>query len=156
MNVIDAAYNVVHDYAGGAESLAPRIGKNATTLSHEVARVGTAKLGLDTAVKVSLMSGDMRILSAFAAQCGHMLLALPQCLLTPESDCMKRLSEVLRDSGEVVRRTVCALEDDVITDNERKRIEKDCATLVRDVSALMTAVNARYRAGRRDTAGSAA
>lgn len=155
MNVIDAAYNVVHDYAGGAESLGPRIGKNPTTLSHEVARVGTAKLGLDTAVKVTLMSGDMRILSAFAMQCGHMLLPLPQGVPVAESDCMRRLAQVLRDSGEVVRETVCALEDGGINDNERKRIQQDCATLVRTVSVLMAAVDARCRTGLRDTGGAA-
>lgn len=156
MNVIDAAYNVVHDYAGGAESLAPRIGKNATTLSHEVARVGTAKLGLETAVKVTLMSGDLRILAAFATECGQMLLPLPQSLLVAESDCMKRLAEVLRDSGEVVRETVAGLEDGVVTDNERKRIEQDCAALISSISALMAAVDARHLAARHARMGGAA
>ena len=77
MNVIDAAYGVVHDYPGGSDSLAPRLGKASVTLSHEVARVGTAKLGLDTAVKVSVLTGDFRILDAFALQCGRMVLPLP-------------------------------------------------------------------------------
>lgn len=156
MNVIDAAYNVVHDYAGGAESLAPRIGKNATTLSHEVARVGTAKLGLETAVKVTRMSGDMRILAAFATECGHMLLPLPQSLLVADNDCMKRLAEVLRDSGEVVRETVAGLEDDVVTDNERLRIQLDCAALISSVSALMAAVDARHLDTRRHRMGATA
>ncbi len=56
------------------------MGKAATTLAHEVNRTGTAKLGLETAVAISVMSQDLRILDAFAAQCGRMTLPLPEVL----------------------------------------------------------------------------
>lgn len=149
MNELDAAYNLVHDYPGGAESLAPRIGKNATTLCHEVAGVGTAKLGMLTARKLSVASGDMRILEAFAGQCGFMLLPLPSALQMGKDTCMERLGEVLRESSEVVRETVTGLADGELSDNERSRIERDCGKLVSSVSAFMRAVDARHAAGKR-------
>ncbi|WP_341772648.1 phage regulatory CII family protein, partial [Burkholderia pseudomallei] len=36
MNIIDAAYAVVHDYPGGSESLAPRLGMSAAVLRNKV------------------------------------------------------------------------------------------------------------------------
>lgn len=34
MNLADAAYNTVHDYPGGASSLAPRLGMSSHMLSN--------------------------------------------------------------------------------------------------------------------------
>lgn len=149
MNVIDAAYNVVHEYKGGAESLAPRLsGKSATTLSHEVAKVGTAKFGLETAVAVTMLTGDMRILEAFAVQCGRMTLPLPELLTSMGDDCLGRLGDVLRESGQLVAEVSGGLGDGVITDNEADRIERECGHLIATASALMAAVRARNWAGK--------
>lgn len=59
MNPLDAAYNLVRDYPGGASSLAPRLDKNPSVLSHEVTATGSAKLGLLTAIKITELSGDL-------------------------------------------------------------------------------------------------
>ncbi|WP_428001813.1 phage regulatory CII family protein [Acidovorax sp.] len=148
MNVIDAAYNVVHDYPGGAESLGPRVEKNPTTLSHEVAEVGTAKLGLKTAVKLTAFTKDYRILEAFAAQCGRMVLPMPEVLASDGDECLKSLGEVLRESGEVVRELTGSLEDGNISDNEYGRIAKECGHLVSAATNLLAAVRARNAAGK--------
>lgn len=150
MNIIDAAYNVVHDYPGGSDSLAPRVGKNATSLSHEVARVGTAKFGLDTALKVSVLTGDLRILDAFALQCGRMTVPLPASdICAPaDGDCIiSRLGGVLSESSGVVREATAALQDGHISGNDLQRIERECGQLVRSVGVLLSAVTARYAAG---------
>ncbi len=148
MNVIDAAYNVVHDYPGGAESLGPRVEKNPTTLSHEVAEVGTAKLGLKTAVKLTAFTKDYRILEAFAAQCGRMVLPMPEVLAGETDDCLKSLGEVLRESGELVREITGSLADGTINDNEYDRIAKECGHLVSGVTNLLAAARARNAAGK--------
>ena len=49
--VMDAAFNVVHDYPGGAAALSERLGKGRSALPHEVKGDGSAKLGLKDAVK---------------------------------------------------------------------------------------------------------
>ncbi|SFB96339.1 hypothetical protein SAMN05216344_106109 [Polaromonas sp. OV174] len=149
MNEIDAAYNLVHDYKGGADSLGPRISKSATTLCHEVAEVGTAKLGLKTAVKISVISGDKRILEAFAVQMDCMVLPLPSALQLKGDSCMVRLSDVLRDSSELVRESMADLEDKALTDNERARLERICAQMISSVSAFMGAVNKCHLEGKR-------
>ncbi len=147
MNVIDAAYNVVHDYPGGADSLGPRVGKNSTTLSHEVARVGTAKFGLETAIKVSVMTGDMRILDAFAMQCGRTTLPLPSAAAQAQGGCIiERLGELLRESSDVVREVTASWSDGCISKNEMLRVERECGLLVRSVGVLLSAVRVQHEA----------
>ena len=141
MNVIDAAYNVVHDYPGGADSLGPRVSKSGTTLSHEVSRTGTAKLGLETAVAVTVLSRDHRILEAFAVQCGRFTLPLPE-VLQEGGDCvLARLGDLLREQSHVVREVTIASADGVYTQNERKRIATEVGQLIATATQLMGALN---------------
>jgi hypothetical protein len=78
MNVDDAAHAVVHDYPGGSESLGPRAGIGAAVLRSKVnPNAGTHHLTLKEAVRITGLTGDMRILQAFAQECGHILLAAP-------------------------------------------------------------------------------
>lgn len=138
----DVAYNVVHDYPGGAESLGHRIGKSGTTLSHEVNGTGTAKFGLLDAEKVTQRTGDLRILVAFAGNFGQILVPLPDVLL-PSDDCLLRLSDSAREFGELCGEVARDLSDGVISDNEMARIDKDCGQLIASVYALRESLAAR-------------
>jgi hypothetical protein len=77
MKTIDAAYNVVHDYPGGALALAPRLGKHASSLNNEVnppanpvPGAPTPKFGIVDAIKITHLTGDVRIVAAFNEECG--------------------------------------------------------------------------------------
>jgi len=143
MNEMDAAYNLVHDYPGGADSIAPRVGKAPSTLCHEVARLGTAKLGLQTAVKLSVASGDRRILEAFAAQCDCMILPLPARPRLTKINCLDQLGKLMSESGDVVQATLAGLARLVnggISDNDNDQITRECADVVSNISMLLAAV----------------
>ncbi|RYF02356.1 MAG: hypothetical protein EOO32_00090 [Comamonadaceae bacterium] len=144
MNVTDAAYNVVHDYPGGADSLGPRVSKAGTTLSHEVSRTGTAKLGLETAVAITVLSGDQRILDAFAAQCGRFTLPLPEVLQEGGDNVLARLGDMLREQSDVVHAVTKASADGVYTPNERKQIGYEVGQLIATATALMRALDAPH------------
>lgn len=147
MNTMDAAYHVVHDYPGGADSLGPRVGKSGTTLSHEVNRTGTAKFGLETAEKITVMSKDYRILESFAAKCGRFTLPLPE-VLQEGGDCvLARLGDLLREQSHVVHEVTLASADGVYTPNERKRISKEVGHLIATATQLMAALQAKPKAG---------
>lgn len=146
MNILDAAYHVVHDYPGGAESLGPRIGKSPTTLSHEVAKVGAAKFGLETAIKVTTMSKDMRILDAFAMHCGYMTLPLPELANPDNETCISELGIILSEVGELVRDTTKSLRDGVISGNEMSRIDRECGVLVASIGHFLTVVRQKHAA----------
>ena len=142
MNLLDAAYNTVHDYAGGAQSLAPRMGKSACSLSHEVTATGTAKLGLLDAAKVVALTGDLRILQAFAANAGQMLVPLPH-LDVELDDSMLRLAAAACEFGEMCTAVASTLSDGVITDNELVRIDRECGELIASVHHLRESLAAR-------------
>lgn len=86
MDFMYAAYRVAHDFADrGAVGLAARLDKNPGTFLNELSPgCDTAKLGLGTAVAMSLAANDFRILHAFADTCGH--LAFPKPDLSNVSD----------------------------------------------------------------------
>ena len=147
MQVIDAAYNLVESYPGGATSLGPRIGKAGNTLSHEVTRTGNAKLGLETAVAISVMSGDMRILEAFAAQCGRMTLPLPSVLKEGGDSVMARQGDVLREVSHLVREVSDAITDSEISGNERDSILREGGELMSTLTLLLAEVDKRHKEG---------
>ena len=71
MNVTDAADATVHDYPGGSESLAPRMGMSAAVLRNKV-NPGNDRnhLSLSEADRLMRVTGDHRILQALADQHG--------------------------------------------------------------------------------------
>ena len=146
MNMLDSAYNVVHDYAGGAQSLAPRMGKSPTTLAHEVSGQGSAKLGLLDAAKITHLPGDLRILAAFAANAGQMLVPLPHVVDLASDDCMLRLADTAKEFGELCREVACDLSDGAITDNELGRIDRECGQLMASLHALRESLAVRNMA----------
>jgi hypothetical protein len=155
MNLLDAAYNVVHDYPGGSQSLAPRLGKSASSLCHEVTATGTAKLGLLDAAKITQLTGDLRILSAFATNAGQMLVPLPQCAEFAANECMLRLADTAREFGTLCNEVAVDLADGNISQNELARIDKECGNLIASVHALRESLEARYQAGKRQSTSSA-
>jgi len=65
MNTIDAAYHTVHDYPGGAEALAPRMGMSAAVLRNKVNPNNTTHhLTYAEAQRIVALTGDVRMLQA--------------------------------------------------------------------------------------------
>lgn len=133
MNVLDAAYHTVHDYPGGAEALAVRLGnKRGTSLSHEVRPPAgsTAKLGLLTAVEIMELSGDLRVLNAICARL-NCAPPVPLPVAGEEEGCAAALAaEVARDFAELMGEVARDVADSVITDNELRRLERCFGELV--------------------------
>jgi len=116
--VTDAAYRLVHEYPGGAQSLAPRIGIASPRVLDNKVNPNSAhhKLTLDEAVAATDMSGDLRVLQAWAAHCGQLLvpvfdgLASDEALLDTYTTLIRELGEfsgVFHDAiadGEITRR----------------------------------------------------
>lgn len=151
MDLRDVAANVVHDYPGGAPSLAPRIGKNPTTLAHEVHGTGAAKLGLLDAEKITQRSGDLRILAAFALNCGQMLIPLPAVPEGEPDDCMSKLADTAREFGDLCGEVATSLSDGTISDNELARIDRESSQLIASLGTLREALSRRNQAGKPTT-----
>lgn len=149
MDVKTAAFNVGHDFKGGVVALAPQIGKNPNTLNAELACIGTAKLGLSDAVKMTIVAQDFRVLEAFAGQCGRMTLPLPEMLdMEDTNDCLEALARTSREYSELCMEVCASLADKVISDNERARIQREGGQLVASLHQLLAAVDAHHQAGK--------
>lgn len=145
--ILDAAYHVVHDYPGGSPSLAPRLNKSPTTLSHEVTATGTAKLGLLDAVKITGFSGDLRILQAWATHAGQMLLPLPTLDGEPD-ECLGHVSGAAKEFAELIAEAALSLSDGQVGDNEMDRVEREAGELFAAVHGLLKSMRERNQAGK--------
>lgn len=148
MNVLDAAANVAEDYPGGGTALAHRIGKNPTTLLQELRGTAGAKLGLDTAVKMTARSGDLRILHAFAAECGQMCMPLPEALAVADDDCMQAIARASVEFSQLCTEAVKARADLHTSANELQRIQREGGELIARVHAVLTAFAVDYEASK--------
>ncbi|MEH3087697.1 MAG: hypothetical protein PGN26_14450 [Xylophilus ampelinus] len=146
MTVLDAAYNVAHDYKGGAAALGARFGKNPTTFNHELAKVGSAKLGLVDAVKMTDFANDDRILIAWALHRGQMLVPLPDGA-DLDSDCsMQAMGAATQDFSSMVARVCEAKSDGKVTDNELRDVRQRIGVLVVGLQRLDQALAAENAA----------
>jgi hypothetical protein len=146
--LLDAAFAVVHDYPGGASSLAPRLGVNPATLSHEVANRPGSKLGLLTAAKITVMTGDLRMLNAFAAMAGCLVLPLPAHADAPAgAEAMHHLARLAKEFGDVARVFAESVADGNVSANELASLHREVGELVVTAQAAMAYAQAVHDAG---------
>lgn len=78
MNILDAANATVHDYPGGSESLGPRLGLSAAMLRSKVdLDNGMQQLSVAEADRIMALTGDFRMLKAWAHQHGFLVVESP-------------------------------------------------------------------------------
>lgn len=134
MNVLDAAYNAVRDCPGGAAALAPRMGKSPSTLNHELAGDGSAKLGLMDAVKISHFTGSHAIVQAFADELGGVFIPLS---VGARSDDVQGLGNAAKEFGELASRYANAIADGKVTGNELRAIEREALDSIGAITAMV-------------------
>ena len=128
-HMLDAAFSLVRAYPGGSLSLAPRMGKAHNTLSHEVSGRAGYKLGLDDAVAMSVLAADLRLLNAFAAEMGCMVLQLPDGSALG-TGVMPRVGEAAREFGEFLCEVTSNAADGNISANDLRRVQKEWGDLM--------------------------
>lgn len=116
----DAAYNTVHDYPGGAEALAPRMGKSAKVLDSKVNRNEFKHhLTLHEAVQIMGLTGDHRMLRAI---CRHLGYLDPIRAVVYEGIADEQLLELVAavhsETGDVSRSLVAAWFDGQVSQRE--------------------------------------
>ena len=150
MSVMDAAFNVAEDFPGGGSALARAIDKNHFSFLHELNGTGSAKLGLLTAVKMTKRTGDLRILLAFALECGQMCIPLPEALTTSADDCMRAMGGTTREFGELCQEVCLSLGDDGdVSDTELGRVEREAGQLMAQLQHLLATLRVRNQMGKR-------
>jgi hypothetical protein len=131
VNVTDAAYATVHDYPGGSDSLAPRLGTSGAVLRNKVNPNNDRNtLALEEADQLMGISGDYRILQALAANHGFLLQRADGNPGKGSADtiltCILALSMREGALSEIVSK---ALADNLISPREKRDIEAACHAL---------------------------
>lgn len=141
MNILDAAHKTVHDYPGGSESLAPRIGMSAAVLRNKVNPNNTTHhLTVSEADAIMGVTGDDRMLHALAAHHGYTL----QAIDAPSSgSIMTAMLAAAIAKGDLAEVLVHSMSDNRITPNEASDIARACAA----VQAAVAQVSQHATAG---------
>ncbi len=151
MNLLDAARQLVRGYPGRVDAMAQRLGKNPGTLRHEVAGAPTYKLGAEDLEEMTLLALEVRqpnalvAVATLAANCGQMLVPLPQLAADLDDDCMRQLTEAVKDFGQLCTEVSADLVDGRISDNELARIDADSSQLIARLGLLREALARRNR-----------
>lgn len=146
MNILDAASATVGDYPGGARSLAPRFPMGESTLCAEVAHRGTAKLGARTAARIVKLTGDTRILHAFADECGYTGIFFPHAAVDLDEAEVGVVTRMVKELSDVATEFGKSLADGEVTLNERDEFMHQAGELVAAVQAACEYVEARHSA----------
>lgn len=124
MNVTDAAFDTVHEYPGGSESLAPRMSKglSAATLRNKVNPNNDRNLlSLQEADELMAKSGDFRILHALAATHGFVV----QKVDAPQAGSItSAMLAAVAAKGDLAELVAQAMADNRITGNESDNISR--------------------------------
>ena len=140
MNIDDATYAVVHDYPGGSESLAPRLGMSAAVLRNKVNPNNTTHhLSLREAQKLTAITNDARLLKAFAQDSGRVVLDAPTNDDSMASDMavLELVAAVGGTQGDLFTEIYRALADGQLTAVEFERIKAAGGTAQGRIAALM-------------------
>lgn len=148
MNVLDAAYALVHDYQGWAPALGPRVGLTGKMLSNKVCPTDAIhKLTLDEAVRISEMARNPAILHAFAERLGFV--AIPTAEMADADDIGHAIATVASEFGDYVRIVDAAVADGKVTPRELREAQAELVELIAAATQLQGMIAARSRAGAR-------
>jgi hypothetical protein len=116
-----AHYLVAHF---GADNFAALLQKNPNTIRNEVnSHVRGAKLGLVDTVRMMQLANNFELLQQVCMECGFIAVPLPKKLLA-NSCVLQSLTHWQAKFGETAQTIHWALEDNLITPNEKQAIQR--------------------------------
>lgn len=143
-SILDAAFILVNTYPGGATSLAPRMGKRADALSHEVRGHASNKFGLVDAEAATLLTGNPIILNTLAENCGYYVVPKPDA--NKVTNIMVGLAVVTRELSEFVSVSTSAAADNDVSANELRAVDRELADLISAAQAMRAFMAAKHAA----------
>lgn len=123
-NVLDAAYNVAHDYPGGVPALAARMDMSKNVLQKKVdPNEADHHLRLDESVKIQKFSNDKRIVKAMAQELGGVFIDLPADEVVSDMGLLDTFLKATLHDGMFANEFQRAWADGKITQDEFKRLK---------------------------------
>ncbi|WP_250467657.1 phage regulatory CII family protein [Caballeronia sp. GAFFF2] len=147
MNILDTAHAVAHDYKGGCESLAPRLGMSAAVLRSKVnPNTETHHLTLMNAVQMTEMTDDERIIEAWLAQRNAVMVKLPDACEEPDNEeIVDKFMSLTVHYGQLAKRFREATADGEVDDQEMADLERIGGLIHRAVEEINMLTKRIYR-----------
>lgn len=124
MNILDTVHSVAHDYPGGCESLAPRIGMSAAVLRSKVnPNTDTHQFTLLNAVAVTDKANDDRILDAWARERGYVLVKIPETENCSDGAVLELMAKTWETNGDIGKEVNRTFADGRVEEHEVARIK---------------------------------
>jgi hypothetical protein len=141
LNITDTAHAVAHEYDGGCESLAPRIGMSANILRNKVNPNNTTHhLTLVEAVRMSVMTQDRRIVDAFARELGLVCIELPEPENCADADVIELVARTWETNGDIGREINAIFADGLVEQREIPPLKARALKHVRTVLGLVSRI----------------
>lgn len=143
MNTTDAAYHTVHDYPGGSVSLGPRVGISDAVLRNKV-NIRTPReerrhhLTFEEAQRIVHMTGDLRMLQAWAHAEGLLLVKAPDGASESDMSVLESVTGSVMDHGGFIGKIHLSLIDGDLSPDEFEQIG-DAAK--KAMTAIVTLLN---------------
>jgi hypothetical protein len=138
VNITDAAYAVAHDYPGGTESLAPRLGMSGAVLRNKVNPNNTTHhLTLAEALRMSEITSDRRIAEAFARELGLVCIELPAPENCADADVIELMAQTWETNGDIGRQVNQTFADGRVEQHEVRKVRDRVWTHIRTLFGLV-------------------
>ena len=125
MNPDDAFHALVHDYPGGSESLAPRMGMSPAVLRNKAnPECATHLPTLRDVRKAMALSGDLRPLHALCGEFGGVLVSVGEGEPADDMAVLELIAAVWARNGDLGQAVHSALVDHVLTHVELALIQQ--------------------------------
>ena len=125
MNILDAFYHTVHDYPGGSEALAPRMGMTGSVLRNKAdPKKDCNKPLLVDADRAMALTGDTRILDALAEAHGGVFIKVDASAPASDLAVLELVTHVWRSNGDVGTAVDEALADGKVERHEIARVRQ--------------------------------
>ncbi|CAB3850132.1 phage regulatory CII family protein [Achromobacter animicus] len=137
MNITTAADLTVHDYKGGSEALGAVIGMSPAVLRNKVNPNNTTHhLTLAEADRIVRMTGDVRILAAFAHGNGYLLVKAPESCGESDMSVLEQVAALMIAHGRFGHEVYDALADGGVDQQEMLRVDAAGRALMEAVAGV--------------------
>ncbi|CAB3917311.1 phage regulatory CII family protein [Achromobacter mucicolens] len=137
MNITTAADLTVHDYKGGSEALGAVIGMSPAVLRNKVNPNNTTHhLTLAEADRILRMTGDVRILAAFAHGNGYLLVKAPESCGESDMSVLEQVAALMIAHGRFGHEVYDALADGGVDQQEMQRVDAAGRALMEAVAGV--------------------
>ncbi len=138
MNSTAAAYSTVHDYKGGSESLGPLVGISPAVLRNKVnPNNDTHHLTFAEARRIADMTGDFRMLKAWAHEAGFLLVKAPEsCTNECDMSVLEQMAGFMVACGGFGAEIHASLADGKITREEINKVEDKAREVMRSAAEI--------------------